>query len=210
MIWLRLAGASAALLFGLCTAFRPKTPLFYKIIFFGTASCFLGSCYEALALLLRPSAVQGFHTGWLGYVGLFFFLCSSYYGAINSLADSGGREFRKYRLAAGAAAAAVLALGLSGALWRGEHPVLLSLFTLPVTMAAYFAAKLLLMPDVELGIIAALRPFNALALLLCAVQLAQFCWSPAGPAGWLLAAAEGMLLLAILPVARSGVRKWFT
>lgn len=209
MIWLRLAGASAALLFGLGTAFRPKTPLFYKIIFFGAASCFLGSCYEALALLLRPSAVQGFHVGWLGYVGLFFFLYSSYYGAINSLADSGDREFRKYRLAAGAVAAAVLALGLSGALWRGEQPVLCSLLTVPVTMAAYFAAKLLLMPDVELGIIAAMRPYNALVLLLCAAQLAQFCWRPAGLIGWLLAAAEGLLLLAALPVARMGVRKWF-
>ena len=94
MIWLRLAGAFAALLFGLCTAFRPKTPLFYKIIFFGVASCFLGSCYEALASLLRPSAVQGFHVGWLGHVGLFFFLYSSYYGAFNSLADSGERDWR--------------------------------------------------------------------------------------------------------------------
>lgn len=68
-------------MFGLCTAFRPRSPLFYKIIFFGAASCFLGSCYEALALLLRPSVVQSFHIGWLGYVGLYFFLCSSYYGA---------------------------------------------------------------------------------------------------------------------------------
>lgn len=210
MIWLRLAGAFAALLFGLCTAFRPKTPLFYKIIFFGVASCFLGSCYEALASLLRPSAVQGFHVGWLGHVGLFFFLYSSYYGAFNNLTDSGEREFRKYRLAAAAVAAGVLVLGVSGALWRWEHPVLLSLFALPVTMAAYFAAKLLFMPDVEMGIIAAMRTFHALALLLCVVQLAQFCWSPAGLTGWLLAAADGALLLAALPVARMGVRKWFT
>lgn len=91
MIWLRLAGATAAFIFGLCTAFRPKTPLYYKIIFFGMASCFLGSCYEALAQLLRPSAAEGFHVGYFGYIGLFFFLYSSYYGAINSLADGGGR-----------------------------------------------------------------------------------------------------------------------
>lgn len=209
MIGFRLAGASFALFFGLCTAFRPKTPLFYKIIFFGFASCFLGSCYEALALLLRPSALQGFHVGWLGYVGLFFFLVSSYYGAINSLADSGDREFRKYRLAAGAAAAAILALGLAGTLWRGEQPLLLGLFTLPAAMSAYFAAKLLIMPDVELGIIAAMRPFNALVVLLCAVQLTRFCWSPGGPAGYLLAGAEGLLLLAALPAARRGVGQWF-
>ena len=48
---------------------------------FGMASCFLGSCYEALAQLLRPSAAEGFHVGYFGYIGLFFFLYSSYYGA---------------------------------------------------------------------------------------------------------------------------------
>lgn len=59
------------------------------------------------------------------------------------------------------------------------------------------------------GIIDAMRPFNALVLLLCVVQLVQFCWSLSGLMGWLLAAAEGLLLLAVLPVTRMGVRKWF-
>lgn len=76
-------------------------------------------------------------------------------------------------------------------------------------MAAYFAAKLLIMPDVELGITAAMRPFNALALGLCAVQLLEFCWSFGGAAGWLIAALDGLLLAASLPVARKGVRRWF-
>ncbi|HIS96564.1 MAG TPA: permease [Candidatus Scatomorpha pullistercoris] len=209
MIWLRLAGATAAFIFGLCTAFRPKIPLYYKIIFFGMASCFLGSCYEALAQLLRPSAAEGFHVGYFGYIGLFFFLYSSYYGAINSLADGGGRDYRRYRLAAGLAALAVCAAGLCGAWLRSEQHLLLSIFTLPVTMAAYFAAKLLIMPDVELGITAAMRPFNALALGLCAVQLLEFCWSFGGAAGWLIAALDGLLLAASLPVARKGVRRWF-
>ena len=164
MIYLRFAGAAAALVWGLCTAFRPRVPLYYKIVFFGMASCFLGSCYEALARLLEPSAAEGFHVGYFGYIGLFFFLYSSYYGAINSLADGGGREFRRYRLIAGLAAALIGASGLCGAWLASEQHVLLTIFILPVTMAAYFAAKLLIMPDVELGIIAAMRPFNALVL----------------------------------------------
>ena len=115
MIYLRFAGAAAALVWGLCTAFRPRVPLYYKIVFFGMASCFLGSCYEALARLLEPSAAEGFHVGYFGYIGLFFFLYSSYYGAINSLADGGGREFRRFRLIAGLAAALIGASGLCGA-----------------------------------------------------------------------------------------------
>ncbi len=105
------AGAAAALVWGLCTAFRPRVPLYYKIVFFGMASCFLGSCYEALARLLEPSAAEGFHVGYFGYIGLFFFLYSSYYGAINSLADGGGREFRRFRLIAGLAAALAVKRG---------------------------------------------------------------------------------------------------
>lgn len=209
MSWLRFAGAAAALVFGLCTAFRPKTPLYYKIIFFGMASGFLGSCYEALAGFIEPSAAEGFHVGWLGHIGLFFFLYSSYYGAINSLADGGGKEFRAYRLAAGAGAALVCAVGLCGA-WLGPgQPVLAAPFTFPAAMAAYFAGKLLIMPDVELGITAAMRPFNALVLLLCLVRVTEFCWDIGGAAGWTLAAVDALLLAAALPAARMGVRKWF-
>ena len=209
MSWLRFAGAAAALAFGLCTAFRPKTPLYYKIIFFGMASGFLGSCYEALAGFIEPSAAEGFHVGWLGHIGLFFFLYSSYYGAINSLADGGEKEFRAYRLAAGAGAALVCAVGLCGA-WLGPgQPVLAAPFTFPAAMAAYFAGKLLIMPDVELGITAAMRPFNALVLLLCLVRVTEFCWDIGGAAGWTLAAVDALLLAAALPAARMGVRKWF-
>ena len=32
MIYLRFAGAAAALVWGLCTAFRPRVPLYYKIV----------------------------------------------------------------------------------------------------------------------------------------------------------------------------------
>lgn len=209
MIYLRFAGAAAALVWGLCTAFRPRVPLYYKIVFFGMASCFLGSCYEALARLLEPSAAEGFHVGYFGYIGLFFFLYSSYYGAINSLADGGGREFRRFRLIAGLAAALIGVSGLCGAWLASEQHVLLTIFILPVTMAAYFAAKLLIMPDVELGIIAAMRPFNALVLVLCVVQAAEFCFAPGGAAGWALAACDGVLLALALPAARMGVRKWF-
>ncbi len=38
--------------------------------------------------------------GILGYMGTYFFLLSSYYGAINRLADGGEARYRGYRLAA--------------------------------------------------------------------------------------------------------------
>ena len=106
-------------------------------------------------------------------------------------------------------AALVCAVGLCGA-WLGPgQPVLAAPFTFPAAMAAYFAGKLLIMPDVELGITAAMRPFNALVLLLCLVRVTEFCWDIGGAAGWTLAAVDALLLAAALPAARMGVRKWF-
>ena len=210
MIWLRLTGASAALVFGLCTAFRPKTPLFYKIVFFGVASCFLGSCYEALARLLRPSAVQGFHIGWLGYMGLFFFLHSAYYGAINSLADDGTRRFRLYRAAAFFVAALTAVLAGTGIWVLGTGERLLSTLVLvPVVATVYFSVKHLIFPDVEMGIIAAMRPFNAMVAALCMLQAADLCLPAAGAGAWVRAVCMAVLLAACLPVARKGVQRWF-
>ncbi|MFR5780415.1 MAG: hypothetical protein ACLUEK_00475 [Oscillospiraceae bacterium] len=175
MIYLRFAGAAAALVWGLCTAFRPRVPLYYKIVFFGMASCFLGSCYGA-----GPAA------GALGGGGSrrLFRLYRPLFLPVFVLlrghkqpADGGGREFRRYRLIAGLRGAHRRVGPLRGLAGVGAaraadhlHPA--------VTMAAYFAAKLLIAgrgARHNRGDAA----FNALVLVLCVVQAAEFCFAPA-------------------------------
>ena len=210
MISLELAGASVALLYGLYTAFRKHTPLYYKIVFFAMASCFLGLGYCSLAQLLWPQGLQGFHVGYFGSVGMYFFLYSSYYGAINSLADDGTRRFRLYRAAAFFVAALTAVLAGTGIWVLGTGERLLSTLVLvPVVATVYFSVKHLIFPDVEMGIIAAMRPFNAMVAALCMLQAADLCLPAAGAGAWVRAVCMAVLLAACLPVARKGVQRWF-
>ena len=210
MIWLKLAGAAAALIFGLCTAFRKGTPLYYKIVFFAMASCFLGTGYYALASFLYPELVQGFHVGYFGTIGMFFFLYSSYYGAINSLADGGEKRYHPHRLISGLLAG-ILGLLTLLRIWTVEtgQPVLQTLVLIPAAATAYFAFKHLILPDVEMGIIDAMRGFNAMVFFLCVLQALEFSFAWKGAAGWIISLCSGLLLAFALPVARRGVRRWF-
>lgn len=210
MIWLKLAGATAALLYGLCTAFRKRTPLYYKIIFFAMASCFLGMGYCGLAQLLWPQGLQGFHVGYFGSLGMYFFLYSSYYGAINSLADDGTRRFHCYRVVALLVAAFTAAAAGAGIWLMGTGQRLLStLVLIPVVATVYFSVKHLIFPDVEMGIIAAMRPFNAMVSVLCLLQAADLCLSAEGTGAWLRTVCTAVLLMLCLPVAHRGVQRWF-
>lgn len=108
MIALRLAASLAALVLGGTLCARRKQPLFFKILLFAAASCFLDALFEGCWLLVYGTAPEGFHVGYLGCVGMWFFLFSSYFGAIDRLADGGERRHLPYRLAALLAPVAML------------------------------------------------------------------------------------------------------
>ena len=86
MIILRLAASLAALVWGGALCARRKQPLFFKILLFAAASYFLGALFECCWLLVYGAVPEGFHVGYLGCVGMWFFLFSSYFGAIDRLA----------------------------------------------------------------------------------------------------------------------------
>ena len=118
MIILRLAASLAALAWGGALCARRKQPLFFKILLFAAASYFLGALFEGCWLLVYGAVPEGFHVGCLGCVGMWFFLFSSYFGAIDRLADGGERMYRPYRLTALLAPLAVLGLTIwSVTLW---------------------------------------------------------------------------------------------
>ncbi len=210
MVWIRILGTLVAFIYGCSTAFRRKTPLFYKIAFFGIASCTLGTCYYVLALWLRPGVVEGFHVGYFGYIGMFFFLFSSYYGAMNSIADGKEKKYRPYRLAA--CVLPVLLIGFAVMkIWQEGilENILLIIFLVPSAATIYFAGKHLIMPDVEMGIIATMRPYNAVIVALCITQMILLFGNTEGAWAWAAEAVNAVLVAASLPLARKGVRKWF-
>ena len=207
MIALRLAGSLAALVLGGTLCARRKQPLFFKILLFAAASCFLDALFEGCWLLVYGAAPEGFHVGYLDCVGMWFFLFSSYFGAIDRLADGGERRYLPYRLAALPAPLAVLGLTIWSVIRWGAAASLL-LLVIPMGATLFFALKHLLLPDVEMGIIRVMRPYNALVLLL---GLCQMIMQMPGVSGTAALAATPLtsLLVAMLPTAEMGVRKWY-
>lgn len=203
-----LCGALVASVFGVCTVFRKKTPLFYRIIFLAALTCLMGNIYTVLYGILWRQGDTGFHVGYLGYMGMFFFLYSSYYGAINSLADGGQPELRLYRRIAGLVAAIFFAASLLMMYGFGKE-LWMCIVVIPMGFTLYFAIKLLVMPDVDMGIIKVMRPYNALVAGLCICMIVRMMSESGSTIETVSGACAGLLLACFLPLARNGVRKWF-
>lgn len=198
-----LAVIGAACIYGIITVLRPKTPLFYKIVVYGFCSYFLALVYSILYVALFP-ANKGFHVGVLGYAGTFFFLFSSYFGALDRLADGGEAVYRGYRITALIPAAFIVICGAD--VWD-------RILMLPIAGTAYFSCKHLILPDVDMGIIRVMRPYNTIILLFCLIQ--PFVMKIIVEGNYesflnVVLTFLNMVLAALaMPVARREVQKWF-
>ena len=203
-----LIGSFLAVIYGGCTTFRSKTPLFYKIIFLGMLTCFMGNVYTVLYELLWEQGSNEFHVGYLGYIGMFFFLYSSYYGAIDSLADGKEPELRRFRIAA-----KVIAVGFfifsTILIFLFDKGIWILLLLIPMSFTLYFAMKHLIIPDVEMGIIKVMRLYNSVIISLCIFMMLNIFLHDIKILGTILSICSGILLTVSLPIARNGVHKWF-
>ena len=115
-----LVGSLIAAIYGYSTCFHKKVPLFYKIIYYAGLTSLIGNTYTVLYAHLWQSADVGFHIGYLGYISMFFFLFSSYYGALDSLVDGKQPEFGRFRVVAGLTACA-FCIGSVLMMWFGKQ-----------------------------------------------------------------------------------------
>lgn len=210
MMALRLAAAAFSVLTGTFLCVRRKQPLFFKILVFGSCSYFLGILFESCWNLVYKEVPAGFHIGCLGYMGSWFFLLSAYFGAFNRLADAGGKEYRIYRLIA--ALPSLFVASIVG--WTVKNSSIISniqliLITIPLVLTLYFALKHLILPDVEMGIIRVMRPFNACVVLLGLCQTAALLPVIPESAAVAIQILICVFLIVQLPVAERGIQKWF-
>ena len=168
----------------------------------------MGNIYTMLHILLWQQGDNGFHVGYLGYIGMFFFLHSSYYGAINSLADDKRSELRSFRIIAGIVAvvffivAVILICYFNKAFW-------LCTVVVPMSFTIYFAMKHLIIPDIDMGIIKVMRPYNAIIITLCICMMLRILAASNSVLKDVSGICTGIVLALCLPMARIGVRKWF-
>lgn len=224
------AAALIAAVYGLVTGSRKGMPLFYRIVTYAFACYALGTVYDALKAIIAGTGTlpeltlelaadgsaampfsagpDGFSIGIVGYAGMFFFLFSSYFGALDSLADGRERAYRRYRLAALWAPALIVCEAVALSMLSGPNAYA-CVALVPVAATAYYAVKHLVMPDVEMGIIRVMRPYNGCILVICLLQPLVLMDGGASALGIVACAVTALATLASLPLTRSGVSKWF-
>lgn len=205
-------GSAIGFAYGAIRYFRRGKALFLQIIVSAVGCMMLGRLFILICFLTDNPVTEGFHVGYLGILGCFQFLFSAGYGQMDGLVDGKEKKLRKYRLAA---AIAPLLLALS------YLPILLSplnpakkcadaVIFFVMMLGAYYQTKQLLLPDVEFGILNAIRLYNALALAMTALTAAAAVCEAYSYEEWLMAATIvlSLLYLLLVPAAAYGVKQW--
>ena len=190
-----------------------------KVIFAGMivqgVICFsLGRLFQCGLLWTGGSLTEYFHLGYLGAMGAFAYFFSANYGTIDSLVDSGGKEFRKYRIISSASEVYVLAMMLSILLSPAVLAFKISSAVVCwiIGAACYFHIKHLMIPDVDYGVVRCLRPFNALAVALSVFAMLEMTALAWDQQVLLYISGIGLCVVTLLlvPVMDRGVKKWWT
>ena len=174
-----------------------------------------GRLYQVVRLITIGDILEHFQLGVLGVIGSLLFLFSANYGAMDSLADDGSKEFTKYRLIPLAAPISAIAVYVIYFL-LSDFPLLVKVVSGIITLfaagASYYNLKHLIFPDVDYGVINCVKTYNLLALIfeyLCiAEMIANSCGSEI--AVLVISIFMGAVLIAIVPTVERGNKKWTT
>ena len=206
-----------AAVWGAAISFGKKSALFLQIVACGLGCMALGNVFAFALQLTAPEEVlrtltEGFHIGLLGIFGMFAFLFSASYGQIDGLGDDRSASLREYRLIALSApvgSIVILVLMLtSGITWKLQ--VMYGVLFLPAILASYYNLKHLIIPDVEDGILAAIRKYNFATLVLTILVMLSFVIKLYGQslAYGIICILSGLCALAVLWFAKDGTERW--
>ena len=204
----------AGFLYGAYHILIRKKPLYLKMAVMALA-CMLISCVYTIAQhLVKGYVPGGFHVGMLGLTGCFLFLFSANYGMIDGLADDGSAEFLKYRIISWIAPI-VLVFGFFPVYLFGDYSfkrVIYLIIVLLIAFAAKYHFKHLIFPDVDYGVVRAIRGYNAIALILCIATNVFLMSDIIGLEYLYLATGIVMAVccIAIIPVLKKEATKWTT
>ena len=201
-----------AFVYGVVKFFKKNVAMFNQLITCGLGCMMLGRLFNIVALLTNNSIPDGFSVGKLGLIGGFMFLFSASFGQMDGLVDGGEREFRKYRLIS-ILASVVIALLYLPVLFSTaglEAKIVLAVIFLFLAQSAYFNLKHLIIPDVEMGFIGAIKGYNLAALILTVLSAAEVIVGNYNER--IISAVFTALLclsyLVVVPVLEKGAKQW--
>ena len=199
-------------LYGFFAILIQKKPLYLKMIVMSVACMMVSRISVVLQYLTKGDTINDFNVSMLGLLGCFLFLFSANFGVIDSLADDGSSIFFKYRLISYVAPIILLASYLSVFLFKHTDKEMIAtiLIVLCISMSSKYHLKHIIFPDIEYGIIRAIRGYNAVALLLC---ISTTVWLISHVYGQnYLYLATGILIsiccLIIIPLLQKEAKKW--
>lgn len=207
--------AAFGFIYGLFRFFRGKSALYIQMIVFGVGCAMLGRLFELLQIVVSGRMEHGFHVGLLGTIGSFLFFFTSNYGQMDSIVDDGSKQFRKFRFIGMIAPLTIIGLFcvtlIIGA--RLQTTIALGVQTVVIALASYYHLKHLVIPDVDYGLIKAIRKYNLMALIYAYLCMAEMiAEAVAWPDAILIVifSLQSLVLLAFVPVLERGVKKWTT
>ena len=188
--------------------------IFAGMIVQGVICIALGRLFQSALLWTGGSLTEHFQLGGLGTMGAFTFFFSANFGQIDSLADDGRQEFKKYRIIAlfvqlyVVAMVAIIAMSPAALGYKISCGVVGWI----IGAACYFHVKHLLIPDVDYGVVRCLRRYNALAVTLSVLTMLEMITLAWNLEILLYVSGVGLCVvsLVLVPVMGRGVKKWTT
>ena len=202
-------------IYGIIKFFKPKKAVYPQMITLAVGCMAFGRLYQVVRLLTGGEILNSFQLGLFGIIGSLMFLFSANYGAIDSLADDGSKEFAKYRiisLAAPLVATVLYFIFIFIADTAKLTKIIYGIITVFVLQASYFHLKHLIFPDVDFGVIRCLKPYNLLALIYSFICMAEMILLNANSKIGILfvGVVMGGLLIGIVISVERGIKKWTT
>ena len=210
-----LAGALVGSVYGAIRFFRPRAAIYPQMITLASGIIVFGRLYQIIRIVTISDVLEHFHLGILATIGSLLFLFAANFGAMDTLADDGSAEFRKYRIIPLAAPAVVIAVYLT-LFYFAHQPkltkVIAGFISVIVAAASYYNLKHLIIPDVDFGVIRCLRQYNLLALVYECLCMADIVAQSRELeiATLIIGILTGVILPLIIISVDKGVQKWST
>lgn len=192
---------------------KKRPPMYFLFILFAIMSVFLSRVYYFVNILLYKNVPEVFNLGFIGYAAMFLYMFFANYGQIDCLVDDRKTLKLRYRIIPIILPAAELLFSFYAFLF-GTVNITIRISFVVISVLAGFAGYLnikhFIIPDVDFGIVKAIRGYNLIAFLIGIFSLAEIGLSIFEHNGIILyiQIILGILYAVAIPVLNSEVKKW--
>ncbi len=192
---------------------KNKPPMYLLFSLFALVSAFLSRVFYTLSIVFHGGIPDTFNIGFLGYAATFLFFLLANIGQMDWLVDDRKSLRPIYRIIPAIVPTAELFAAVIGLFLKNvTFSVRLSFLVITVVagFAGYFNIKHIIVPDIEFGIVKAVRGNNLIEFAIGILSLAEIGFSVYGLNELILYVqiVLGVLYIAVIPVLSMEVKKW--